>query len=118
MTSFEAPFLKEAIKGEMDLLISNKTWFLTNLREGCKIIGYKWNFRKKLKTDGSIEKFKVRLVAKGFKQEEGVDFFDTYTLDSKIIRIRILVSLASFYKLETHQMDVKMIFLNGDLEDI
>ena len=74
----------------MDSLISNKNWFLTNLRQGCKIIGYKWIFRKKLKIDGSIEKFKARLIAKGFKQEEGVDFFDTYTLVSKIIRILFL----------------------------
>ena len=57
----------------MDSLISNKTRFLTNLQQDCKLIGCTWIFKKKLRIDCSIEKFKVRLVAKGFKQ--GVDLF-------------------------------------------
>ena len=51
----------------MESLISNRTWKLVDLPPGYKTIGYKWVLRKKLKPDGSIDKFKTRLVAKGFK---------------------------------------------------
>ena len=60
--SIDVPFWKEAINDDMSSLKTNKTWFLTNLPLGCKSIGCKWVFRKKLRTDGSIAKFKARLV--------------------------------------------------------
>ena len=55
-------------------------------------------------------------MAKGFKQREGVDNFDTYALMARITSIRVLLALASIYKLIVHQMDVKTAFLNGDLD--
>ncbi|XP_028215107.1 uncharacterized protein LOC114397201 [Glycine soja] len=64
--SIDSPFWKEAIIDEMSSLKNNKTWFLTDLPPGCKSIGCKWVFRKKLRTDGSIEKFKARLVVIGY----------------------------------------------------
>ena len=60
---------------EIDLLISNKTWKLVDLPPGCKTIDCKWVLRKKLKPDSTIDKFKVRLVAKDFKQKADIDFF-------------------------------------------
>ena len=57
------------------------------------------------------------IVAKGFKQREGVDYFDTYAPVARIISIRVLLALASIYKFIVHQMDVKTAFLNGDLDD-
>ena len=107
MRSIDAPFWKEAIIDEMSSLKNNKTWFLTDLPPGCKSIGCKWVFRKKLRTDGSIEKFKARLVVIGCKQIEGVDFFDTYSYVSKVTTIRVLIILACVFNLEIHQMDVK-----------
>ncbi|KAL0290122.1 UNVERIFIED_CONTAM: hypothetical protein Sangu_2586800 [Sesamum angustifolium] len=71
MASLEAKQWKEAVKSEMDSIVSNGTWVLVNLPPGCTTIGCKWIFKKKLKPDGSINKFKARLVAKGFKQKEG-----------------------------------------------
>ena len=65
----------------MESLISNRTWKLVDLPPGCKTIGCKRVLRKKLKPDGSINKFKVRLVAKGFKQKADLDFFDIFSLD-------------------------------------
>ncbi|CAA0835156.1 cysteine-rich RLK (RECEPTOR-like protein kinase) 8, partial [Striga hermonthica] len=67
--------------------------------------------------DGRINKFKARLVVKGFKQKEGYDFFDTYSPVTRIASIRVLLSIAALHNLEIHQMDVKTEFLNGELEE-
>uniref|UniRef100_A0A2N9EQJ0 CCHC-type domain-containing protein n=1 Tax=Fagus sylvatica TaxID=28930 RepID=A0A2N9EQJ0_FAGSY len=67
--------------------------------------------------EGNKEKVLTRLVAKGFKQREGIDYFDTYALVARIISIRVLIALASIYKLVVHQMDEKTAFLNGDLDE-
>ena len=67
--------------------------------------------------NGSIEKFKARLVVIGCKQIEGADFFDTYSPVSKVTTIRVLIALACVFNLEIHQMDVKTAFLNGDLKE-
>ena len=83
----------------------------------CKTIGCKWVFRKKLKSDGSIDKFKARLVAKGFKQKANLDFFDTFSPVTRITSIRLLIAIATIFYLKIHQMDVKIVFLNWDLEE-
>ena len=64
-----------------------------------------------------IQTFNARLVAKGFKQREGVDYFDIYAPVARITLIRILFALASIHNLFVHQMDVKTVFLNGDLNE-
>ena len=70
---------KEAVSSEMDSLLSNGTWELSELPFGCKPMGCKWVFKKKLKPDGTIDKYKARLMAKGYTQKEGEDYFDTYS---------------------------------------
>ena len=74
-------------------------------------------FKYKYNTNGSIQAFKARLVAKSFRQKEGIDYFDTYTPVAKITSIRVLLALASNNNLFVHQMDVKTTFLNGDLRE-
>ncbi|KAL0463243.1 UNVERIFIED_CONTAM: Retrovirus-related Pol polyprotein from transposon TNT 1-94 [Sesamum latifolium] len=69
MASSEAKQWKQAVKSEMDSIVSNRTWVLVDLPPGCTTIGCKWIFMKKLKPDGSVDKFKARLVAQGFKQK-------------------------------------------------
>ena len=59
--------------------MSNRTWEVVDRPYGCKPVGCKWVFKKNLRPDGSIEKYKVRLVAKGYTQNEGEDYFDTYS---------------------------------------
>ena len=58
---------------------------------------------------------KARLVVKGFKQK-GLDYFNTYSPVTRITSIRMLIVLAAVYDLQIHQMDVKIVFLNGELE--
>jgi hypothetical protein len=70
MASCEAKHWKDAVKNEMDSIISNGTWELVDLPPGCSTIGCKWVFKRKLRPDKSIKKYKARLVAKGFKQME------------------------------------------------
>ena len=94
----------------MESLISNRTWKLVNLPLGCKTIGCKWVFRKKLKPDGSIDKFKARLVAKAFKQKIDLDFFDTFSPVTRITSIRLLIAIVAIFYLQIHQMDVKLLF--------
>nr|GEV98901.1 zinc finger, CCHC-type [Tanacetum cinerariifolium] len=81
-------------------------------RKGCKRI-----FKRKMKVDGTIDKFKARLVIQGFRQKEMIDYFDAYAPVSRITIIRLLLALSAIHNLVIHQMDVKTSFLNGDLEE-
>ncbi|GJY14156.1 retrovirus-related pol polyprotein from transposon TNT 1-94 [Tanacetum coccineum] len=117
ITSRNSAFWKEAIDDEMDSLVSNNTWELSDLPLGSKAIGCRWVFRIKYHTDGSIQTFKARLVIQGFSQRQRVDYFDTYAPVARITSIRVLFALASIYNLPIHQMDVKTAFLNGDLDE-
>jgi hypothetical protein len=80
-------------------------------------LGYKWEFKKNFRPDGTIDKYKARLVAKGYTQKEGKYFFDTYSPVARLTTIRVLLSLAASHGLLVHQMDVKIAFLNGELEE-
>ncbi|WVZ83522.1 hypothetical protein U9M48_030663 [Paspalum notatum var. saurae] len=115
--SSDADNWKEAVQSELDSILSNGTWELTERTYGCKPVGCKWVFKKKLRPDGTIEKYKARLVAKGYTQKEGEDFFDTYSPVARMTTIRVLLSLAVSYGLIIHQMDVKTAFLNGELQE-
>ncbi|KAK4381706.1 Retrovirus-related Pol polyprotein from transposon TNT 1-94 [Sesamum angolense] len=97
--------------------MTNHTWDLEDLPVGSKPIKCKWIFKKKIKPDGSIDKFKARLVVVGYTQRKGIDYFDTYSPVTKIATIRALIALSAINDLMIHQMDVKTAFLNGDLEE-
>ncbi|GJW55941.1 retrotransposon protein, putative, ty1-copia subclass [Tanacetum coccineum] len=77
-----------------------------------------WIFKKKMKVDGTIDKYKERLVIKGFRQCEGLDFFDNYLHVTRITSIRMVLAIVTLRKLEVYQMDMEMTFLNGDLENV
>ena len=70
-----------------------------------------------MKPDGTIDKYKARLVVNGYRQKEGLDYFDTYSPVTRITSIRMLIALAAVYDLKIHQMDVKTTFLNGELKE-
>ena len=100
-----------------DALIKNGTWKLVDLPLGTKPIGCKWVYKNKYKVDGSLDKHKAKLVAKGFAQKEGVHYEDTFAPIEKWATIRTLFALAAQNGWKAHQMDVKTTFFNGDLKD-
>jgi hypothetical protein len=115
-SSPDADFWKEAIRSEMDSIMSNETWEVVERHYECKPIGSKWVF-KNLRPDGTIGRYKERLIIKGYSQKEAEDFFDTYSPVARLTTIRVLLSLAASHGLLVHQMDVKTTFLNGELDE-
>jgi hypothetical protein len=108
---------KDAIESEYASLLKNDTWTLTPLPPNRKAIGNKWIFKIKHNADGSIQRYKARLVVKGFLQTQGVDFNETFAPVVKFTSIRCLLAIGTILDLEIHQMDVKTAFLNGELEE-
>ena len=70
-----------------------------------------------MKIDGSIDKYKARLIVKGYRQTKGIDYFNTYSPVTRITSIRMIIAIVALYDLEIHQMDVKTTFLNGELDE-
>ncbi|GJU20864.1 zinc finger, CCHC-type containing protein, partial [Tanacetum coccineum] len=117
MKSQDVAFWKEEINDEMDSTLGNNTWVLADLPPSCKPLGCKWIFKRKQKVDGTIKKFKARLVIQVFRQNSRIDYFDTYALVALISTIRLLIAMTSIHNLIIHQIDVKIDFLNGELDE-
>ena len=82
-----------------------------------KVIGCKWVFKTKKDSLGNIERYEARLVTKGFTQDERIDYKKTFSSISKKDSFRIIMALVAHFDLELQQMDVKMAFLNGNLDE-
>ena len=105
---------KLATDAEYQFLIDNDTWDLVEPPEGraCK-----WVFKVKYDGEGKVERFKSRLVAKGYSQRYGIDFEETFSPVVHFSSIRTLLALAVQKDMIVHQMDVVTAFLNGELEE-
>jgi hypothetical protein len=77
----------------------------------------KWIYKIKHATDGSIEKYKARFVARGFSQIQGVDYDENFSLVARYTSILSIISLAASMGWKLHHMDVKTTFLNGEIEE-
>ena len=108
---------KEVMQNEYDALMKNGTQKLVDPRVGTKPIGCKWVYKNKYKLDGSLDKHKAWLVAKGYAQQEGIDYEETFPPTAKWATIHTFFSLAVQNGWKVHQMDVKKTFLNGDLKE-
>ena len=86
---------KRAMDAEIQAIEKNETWELTDLPEGQKTIGVKWIYKTKLNEKGEIDKFKARLVVKGYNQEYEVDYQEIFALVARQDTIRLVVSLAA-----------------------
>ncbi|KAK1606629.1 hypothetical protein QYE76_030302 [Lolium multiflorum] len=108
---------QEAMKSEMGSMYDNKVWTLVDLPDSRKAVENKWIFKRKTDADGNITVYKARLVTKGFRQIQGVDYDETFSPVAKLKSVRILLAIAAFFDYEIWQMDVKTAFLNGDIEE-
>ncbi|GJW92220.1 calcineurin B-like protein 4 [Tanacetum coccineum] len=104
---------EKAIISEIDSILQKHAWELVGLLSSCKPLGYKWIFKKKMKADGTIDKYKARLAIKGFRQQEGLYYFDTYS--TRITPIKMILAITAVRNWKVHQMNVKVTFLNRDL---
>jgi hypothetical protein len=111
------PRWKAAMQDEIKALERNHTWHLVPARKGINIIDSKWVFKVKRKADGSIDRYKGRLVAKGFKQRYGIDYEDTFSPVVKVATIRLVLSIAVSRGWCLRQLDVQNAFLHGVLEE-
>ena len=106
---------RKACTDEIDSIEENETWVLVDKPAGVKVIGLKWIFKIKRNADGSINKYKSRLVAKGYVQEHGIDFEEVFAPVARIETIRLLFGFAAINGWEIHHLDVKTAFLHGEL---
>lgn len=88
-------------------------WILCDLPIGAKAIGLKWVFMIKLNADGSINKYKAGLVAKGYVQQYGIDCDEVFALVARLETIRLMINLVATICWEVHHLDVKTAFLHG-----
>ena len=107
----------DAMNEEIKSMKHNDVWDLIPLPEGVKPIGCKWIFKTKRDSKGGVERYKSRLVAKGYTQKEGIDYKENFSPVSSKDSFRTIMTLVAHFDLELHQMDVKTAFLNGDIDE-
>ena len=111
------PRWKEAMDRELATLEKAETWSTVPRPPDKNVVGSKWVFRIKRKADGSIEKYKVRLVACGFTQVYGVDYFDTFSPVAKLASFRTILTIAAKSDWEIKSFDFNGAYLNGELDE-
>jgi len=122
LTCFEQavgnPKWDNAMDEEMVALDVNATWELVALPKDRKAIGCKWVYKVKHNVDGSMTKYKAKLVAKGYAQTYGIDYEETYSPVAKMTNVRGIIAMAATKGWSLHQMDVKNDFFHGDLWEV
>jgi hypothetical protein len=110
-------FWEKAIFEELKTLEEAGTWELVDLPAGANLVGSKWVFRVKKNAAGQVICFKARLVAQGFSQVPGVDYFDTFAPVAKLASIWTVLTMAARLDFKLHQIDIKSAYLNGELTE-
>jgi hypothetical protein len=117
ISSQDADLWQAAMVEELTALTANNTWELAIPPTGIKPITVKWVYKIKRNGLGNIERYKARLVVKGFRQREGIDYDEVFAPVSKYPTFRILMGLTAALDLELHQIDIKNVFVQGTLEE-
>jgi hypothetical protein len=106
-----------AMCDEIAALRSNRIWSLVPFHSSMNVVGSRWVYRIKRRVDGSIERYKARLVARGFTQQEGIDYSETFSPIIKQATVRLVFSIAVSRNWKIHQLDIHIAFLNGVLTE-
>ena len=107
-----------AIVEEYQSIQEPGTWTVhktSDIPAGRQPVGSKWVFKVKFNADGWVERYKARIVAKGYSQIEGLDYDETFAAVTRYDALRLIIALATHLGLDTDQLDIKLAFLNGDL---
>ena len=102
---------------EMRALEKNGTWTVVEKPRGKKLVSCKWVFTPKYMADGTLDKLKARLVARGFTQTYGLDYQELFAPVVKLNTIRVLLSVVANLDWPHHQLNIKNAFLNGELKE-
>jgi hypothetical protein len=102
---------------EYQSILKNDVWYIVPRPEGKSVVTSKWIYKIKHATDGSVEKYKVRFVARGFSQVEGVDYDETFTPVSRYTSIHTIIALTTSMSWKLHQMDVNTTFPNDEMDE-
>ena len=105
----------DVIKEKLKPINHNGFWDLVKLPKGCERVDCKWVFKTKHDSNGNIERYKARRIAKDFTQKDGGDYKETFSSVSKNDYFKIIMAMVAHYDLELHQMDVKTTFWKGNL---
>jgi hypothetical protein len=106
-----------AIKEQLNSLAANNTWTEVDKPKGINLVTPKWVFKVKRLPNGQIDKYKARLVARGFTQQYGIDYLETLSPVVRLESLRIIFAIAAAKRLVLHQMDVVSAYLIGELQD-
>ena len=106
----------EAMLAEYNAHLTNGTWTIVKLPPGQLVVASKWVYRIKHNADGSVERFKARIVAKGFTQRPGIDYFETFASTMRHATIRIVLALAAIEDLHLRSVDISHAFINSDID--
>ena len=108
---------KDACDKEITALVANRTWDATVLLKGVNLVSSKWVFDVKGNADGSVNKFKARIVARGFSQKYGIDFEETFAPTVRHDTLRVFMAIVAQEDLECHQVDVNNAFTESALSE-
>ena len=99
------------------MIEKNNIWELVAIPREREVVSLKWIYKIKLNQEGDIQKHKARLVARGFTQKPGIDFYETFSPVARLETIRTVIVVVAQKKWKIFQIDIKSSFLNGKLDE-